>query len=238
VTTTAIKERPILFSGPMVRAILDGSKTQTRRVVDRVARRGRVTEFNPSDTPGYDWTFRDSEMRWHDLRAADLLARCPFGQPGDRLWVRESHAFQSVASTAHDEYVVYQADGEIRPHDWSMELDRDFVGEPLDLDSDFVHDNALGEAFVQRWRPSIHMHRWASRVTLEITEVRVERVQSISEADAKAEGVQGVPTLSSEHPLGLVGRFRELWDSINAARGHGWGANPWVWVVAFRRVDA
>jgi hypothetical protein len=203
----------------MVRAILDGRKTQTRRVVKRIAGIGEVTEFQRSDTTGYDWIFRDKRSLWNDLTNSELVDRCPCGYVGQRLWVRETWATDGVYDDTRpsllDEFVepFYRASGE-----------------------------SAG-----RWRLSIHMPRWASRITLEITNVRVERVQYISEADAIAEGVDpgcyncGEPQLPSgcgcQKPKPLpVDAFIYLWDSINAKRGYSWESNPWVFVVEFRRL--
>lgn len=181
-----MKERPILFSGPMVLAILEGRKTQTRRVV-------KLDGF--CGDPVYET--RDGDL-------VDPLSLCPYGQSGDRLWVRETHGFVG----GDRRFLQYAAD---------------FGG---------VHE----EAGVPRWLPSIHMPRRASRLTLEIKSVRVERLQDISEADAKAEGVCCAPG----HPHGSKdqhkGAFQKLWDSLNADRGFGWTKNPYVWVMEFRPI--
>lgn len=226
-----MNERPILFSAPMVRAILDGRKTQTRRIAKlnasgRVARGGR---------------------NWHCEDPAAIIA-CPYGSASDCLWVRETWAhYQTIDprktpdgrsfSEVSDGLAGYRADG----HE-SIEGFRRHVR--LMGGSDAVEING------DRWRPSIHMPRWASRITLEITAVRVERLQAISEADAKAEGVEpwvvgdgfwrdygltadqeevGAPPLPSARDS-----FRSLWESINGAGS--WAANPWVWVVEFRSI--
>lgn len=188
------KERPILMSAPNVRPTMDGSKTQTRRVFK--AKNGSLWP-NPNDLPG---------MR-------QILRNCPYGQPGDRLWVREAwstHAcFDHLPPSKCPKSIHYWADGEIQ----------------------------TGKA-----RPSIHMPRWASRITLEITGVRVERLQDISEADAIAEGIdpkQANKTLLSigaKTISGPVAEYSALWESINGA--DSWNANPWVWVIEFRRVVA
>lgn len=164
-----MKERPIIFSAPMVRAILAGTKVQTRFVLG-----------------------------------------CPYGQPGDRLWVREAWARDD-----EDGQLMYRAD----------------VGRDLCADA---------------WRPSIHMPRWASRITLEVTAVRVERLQDISEADAQAEGVipKWEPGCSGRLMDAFGGfsfrpaasAYAELWEQINGPGA--WDANPWVWVVEFKRVTA
>ena len=233
-----MKERPILFSGAMVRAILAGTKTQTRRVM------APQPEFD-RDRQQWSRTSSRGAARWtgdRPLVAAlwGLRGECPFGSDGDRLWVREAHAFE--ASHAPDEYprVFYAATGTARYHD----------GASI---SPGEEESARYEG---RWRPSIHMPRWASRITLEVTEVRVERLNEISEADAKAEGVV-LKVTKERHPCVRVpspyapGRplsewtvadywiaeYAALWDDINGKRAP-WASNPWVWVVAFRRVEA
>ena len=222
------RERPILFSGPMIRAILEGRKTQTRRVVTSIAGKGRIRELHRSDTPGYDLAFRDSCGRWNDMRFADVAARSPFGVPGVRLWVRETWCF------AHPEYHD-QAEG-VRRGDRPVRDEMPW----------WCHYAATDDVDEPKWSPSIHMPRWASRITLRVTSVRVERVQVISEADARAEGVEPAggfmatsghwqnyaadgPSLSSARES-----FTTLWDSINGKRpGAAWRDNPWVWAVGF-----
>lgn len=205
-TMTATKEKPILFSAPMVRAILDGRKTQTRRVLSRLSGLGAVTCFEGSETTGYDWALRDKRDMWNEFRNDELMSRCPHGTSGDRLWVRETWGLHDTQPSDGPENatVYYRAtDGD------SHELRH------------------------QLWRPSIFMPRWASRITLEITDVRVQRVQEITEEDAIAEGSQcsGVPASLTNR-----GAFAKLWDKINAKRGYGWDANPWVWAISFKRV--
>lgn len=192
----AMKERGILFSGAMVRAILSGAKTQTRR----------VSREQPS------WT--DVSPAW--------LARCPYGAPGDRLWVRETHARFSVGEgmdRSVPECVAYRAT----------------CGE----DGSFDYVNTRGEITelkVSKWTPSIFMPRWASRITLEVTEVRVQRVQDISPDDVLAEGVDK-RARSAVYPWHVyaVEDYQNLWDSINGDRAP-WASNPWVWAVSFRRL--
>lgn len=212
-----MKERPILFSGPMVRAILEGRKTQTRRVMK----------------PQPSWV-ADGVMYWKGTAGMIHSHRCPCGVPGDRLWVRES--FQPLlreeigATPASSEYDYKTGQG----YEVSYPA-TDGVQEYYDLSTD--------EAFCSRVTPSIYMPRWASRITLEITDVRVQRIQDISEEDCEAEGVSLVPTdcqgECGQTPCGITrSRFIGLWDSINAKRGYGWDKNPWVWVLTFRRVGA
>ncbi|CVE39591.1 Uncharacterised protein [Serratia marcescens] len=211
-----MKERPVIFNGEMVRAILDGRKTQTRRVVsDRhlhlIDVASQVGECYPLES-GID----------HANSQSYYCEHCPFGQVGDRLWVRETWQGPLVDEEHLDDYRAnadkfqapefceYAADGGTRP-------------EFCDLD-----DNTR-----QGWRPSIHMPRWASRITLEITAVRVERLNDIGVDDAKAEGVKAGVCPGHEHMMHQVA-FSELWQSIYGEES--WSANPWVWVIEFRRV--
>ncbi len=199
------KERPILFSGPMVRAILEGRKSQTRRTIERMEG-FRVKQFGPSDTTGYDWHFRCQRGLWQDMDHAEVISRCPYGQAGDRLWVRETFAIANAANRS----VVYRA------------------------------STPMGDGL---WRPSIHMPRWASRITLEITGVRVERLNEVSEEDAKEEGIEtssdGVYFMDYTRGITNACRpdysFMTLGKSINGP--DSWAANPWVWVVDVKRLS-
>lgn len=200
-----MKERPIIFSAPMVRAILSGAKTQTRRIV------------------------KNAHMMTVDGELGPIAALCPFGQPGDRLWVRETFA---RVCTQGMRYVEYKADRSLA----------DFDG----------YDNPAGG----RWRPSIHMPRLASRITLEISGVRVERLHDISEADAVAEGMQpgddewhhtanGEAVLLDKYgwlaPESLTRHnapshaFREHWQRLHGP--DSWEANTWVWVIDFKKLE-
>ncbi len=224
-------EHPIIFSGEMVRAILDLRKRQTRRILNRIAGIGKVTEFGPSDTPGYDWIFRDAKMRWNDLTHADLLARCPYGQPGDTLWVREG--FRVAGETHEPDHHVW---GAYLADDLAFEIDYSEV--------------TMGRIKLGKTYPSIHMPRWACRTERVIAGVRIERVQDISEEDARAEGVayavdklslcdDGTMDSCTQIMLSMNPQktFEWLWDSINLKRGHGWDQNDWVWAVTFKRKD-
>lgn len=207
-----MKERPILFSAPMVRAILSGAKTQTRRVVKPQPFTAPLKEGECYVT-AHEW--RSNILRYGKL---------PYGQPGDRLWVRETWG-SPLRSCKPSEIPV---------------------GDPILYRADYPADGRSGSKL---W-PSIFMLRWMSRITLEIVSVRVERLQNISEADAKAEGLlpcsnddysgwglpNGEMTLCPRHA------FESLWDSINGKQRPGrpdisWSANPWVWVVEFRRLE-
>lgn len=200
-----MKERPILFSAPMVRALLAGTKTQTRRVV-----KGTALEWlQPrAFTPEYV-----------GLPENHL---CPYGFAGDRLWVREAWMPDPPA----DGTWAYTA--------WAGER----IGQIAGVPERFQHPAFCNYAANWlhgpiRWTPSIHMPRWASRITLEVTGVRVERLQSISEADAAAEGWPEPPGDGTPHQTPRCW-YPGVWESINGAGS--WQANPWVWVVEFRRV--
>lgn len=218
-----------------VRACLDGRMTQFREVITRLPRFGKIRKFQRSDTPGYDWTFRDKEARWHDLRDAELRKALPYA-PGDRLWVRET-------------WGVIQAFDHLSPREIGTRYFYDgryqgSIGYTTDGPDRWCQTGCNGAA--GKWRPSIHMPRWASRLTLIVEAVRVQRLQEISEEDAIAEGIeyffaglfrdylQG-PDIGIE---GAVPSFHSLWDSLNAKRGFGWEANPWVCAVTFRVVQA
>ena len=220
-----MQERPILFSSPMVRAILDGRKTQTRRVV-KPQPPADVTSAGVISSPDKDI---DGEWSWltgspGDSDSWDLVGddlRCPYGVPGDRLWVRE--AWRALS----------EFDG-LKPRDLPE-------GSPLLFE-------ASGEKLDWQWgryRHARFMPRWASRITLEVTDVRVERLRDIShkETDAQAEGVD-YSEREPPFPCWRAGpgfdyqptacdAFRDLWDSING-KTYPWKDNPWVWVVEFK----
>lgn len=211
-----MKSRPILFSGPMVRAILEGRKTQTRRVVKPQPNAG--WKFNCFDSFYYWWT-PDGTC---NLNGPHEGRKCPFGQPGDRLWVRETWAaWDSVSDREASE-----VDGT------AQELAE------RGLNQAHISYRADPRMHADKWRPSIHMPRWASRITLEIESVRVERVQEISENDARAEGCDGDCPIAYIPPYTTrprVYHYAHLWQSINGPGS--WDANPWVWVIQFRRVQ-
>lgn len=195
-----MKSRPILFSGTMVRAILDGRKTQTRRVVKGAP--VYVTPFIGRDNqPTHEFG-----LHYTHERVINKHVHCPYGQPGDRLWVRETWGVVCGAGRR----TVYRADG------------------------DPMQAFYPGESIPMKWTPSIHMPRWASRLTLEVVNVRVERLQAISEADARAEGFAAD---SPDAPFIVTARdaFRHKWLDLYGAES--WNANPWVWVVKFKRVS-
>ena len=209
-------EHPLPMSAPMVRAILDGKKTQTRRLVKPQPQ--MVTDMRTQPWDG----------------SADVLLSlmtkagktCPYGKSGDQLWVRETvfinhfMGLQVPVAERADCELYYRATDEADMRKWED------------------HEGI-------RWTPSIHMPRWASRITLELTGVRVERLQDISEADARAEGIDYDPGEGGVfHVSGLagccnetaIGSYRKLWESIYGTGS--WAANPWVWVLLFKKVAA
>ena len=241
-----VKERPILFSAPMVRAILEGRKTVTRRVVK--ATKAHADGFMMLDHGNGWWPYNAFGDFTSDHQGMEYPIACPYGKPGDRLWVRETWAADA------------QMDG-IAPRDLSQ-------GEPIQYPADgAVRQTGCAMITPGKVRPSIHMPRWVSRILLEITDVRVERLQDITEDQAKAEGcfftdygqacfhgggIRGAieceypaskhqqrpgwmwdKTNSHEQCLDSTrNAFGNLWNSV----GGDWGANPWVWVVEFERV--
>lgn len=218
-----MKERPILFTGEMVMAILERRKTQSRRAI-------KLQDFNANtQIPwGGEWEYRDARGNWWDVSTERLIEKfCPYGKPGDRLWVKEN---AYIAPLSFCDFVdCNRRDAEGRPR---------LVGYAAGMSWDSVR---VAEDYGVRLSPSIFMPRWASRIELEITNVRVERVQDISKADAKSEGMYCGFQPPYDFSIGpydaYTANFRRLWNKINAKRGFGWDANPWVWVIAFKVVE-
>jgi hypothetical protein len=228
-----MKERPILFSAPMVRAILEGRKTQTRRVMkvqptlhDFGAGGVKFAIVKPETSPGYEAVGCDI------IKAGDTAyAKMPYGAPGDRLWVREAWAYR----LDHDHLSPTQliAAGVREAWFWA------------DGPGHCCNTGCAGAA--GRIRASMHLPRAYSRITLEITDVRVQRVQDISEEDARDEGVSTLPLAMMKRwvpsgpdngvPVEMREVFAHLWDSINAKRGFSWASNPWVWSVTFAKAE-
>ena len=225
----AVQERPILFSAPMVRALLDGSKTQTRRVM-----KTQPPEGTTSVAVYHHPAARDGRPRFWSLGPdpethgateylqPDWALPCPYGAPGDQLWVRETFC------------PIFPQD----PHYNG--------GRPIEHDyrATYQHGDRMGDLFglKKKWTPAIHMPRDASRIDLEVTGVRVECLQDISEADARAEGARECDPVSGREVLlagasqrgSFVLHYRDIWEQINGASS--WAANPWVWVVEFKRI--
>ena len=214
------RERPILFKGDMVRAILSGAKVQTRRAVKGIPWRDGA---NPSFSQAQAFS-NAGEFRIAGSEEMTTAFRCPFGQPGDRLWVRETwrpsviHCCFESSCDCDSVGVTYSADGQWIHYGWQNGPDDDWT---------------LPTAAERGNVPSIHMPRWACRLVLEITAVRVERLQAISEADAIAEGT--TPSIVGDDLQHLAHRagFQTLWTST----GGDWDSNPWVWVIEFKRVE-
>ncbi len=211
---TQAKERPILFSAPMVRAILSGQKTVTRRVMKVQP----VLNGHFWESYGAGWGTGITSVPV--MPGHSLSSNCPYGRIGDRLWVREAwHADAQVNAIAprelsHGEPIQYPADGASRQTGCSM-------------------------ITPGKTRPSIHMPRWVSRILLEITAIRVERLQEISLAQVQREGCEVRQFWlfgANQEEAQKIGAsvFGGLWSSINGAES--WNANPWVWVVEFKRV--
>jgi len=235
-----MKERPILFNTANVRVILDGRKTMTRRVIKWDI---KLLAVYPDRVEAH---FIKDDMAHF---CNDFLSHCPYGQVGDRLWVRETFVLESDAEYGYSEDEIKRigvdkpikseiSDGDyyhLIPHYRATEPEPNIVPPWVD---DFDDKT--------RWTPSIFMPRWASRLTLEITGVRVERVQEITEEDAIKEGapagyISAYPTIFhkgqpnyTETPKDYRMGFQRLWNSLNAKRGYGWDTNPWVWVIEFK----
>ncbi|HBZ7833157.1 hypothetical protein PVM13_06440 [Klebsiella variicola] len=231
-----MKERGMIFNGEMVRAILDGRKTQTRRVISNVGSDNCIPLQKQTKTKDGIYTH---------VIDAPIYELCPFGAIGERIWVRETWG---VVSHELDE------DGRIQP--WTPDRPATAIHEmPFGngyysghaiyaADGDFTWGDDDGyEDGRSCWKPSIHMPRAASRILLEITDVRVERLNSIHDVDAMREGIQNLTTCShadfgipgvvnAQHP---VRAFQLLWESIYGA--DSWKFNPWVWVIEFKRVE-
>ena len=198
------RSRPILFSSPMVRAILSGAKSQTRRVVKPV---GNDDSFVLQDYGDGWWPFRSDDGETAMKGDNEIPHACPYGKPGDRLWVREA---------------------------WRVSAPNDKLPPREVKPCDSVHYEAdIADAWPARsgkMRPGMFMPRWASRFIAEVTEVRVECLQDISRGDAMAEGCPFPNMAQGPDPRQW---YAGLWEGINGAGA--WAANPWVWVVEFRK---
>lgn len=232
-----MKERPIIMGAESVRAILEGRKTQTRRVVNPKYKQDEFG-FNvcTNKKTGERWVEK-ADVDGGDFDTGTRIVTCPYGKVGDRLWVREMWR----VGMREDPYwrykgVQYKAD-ELCPENEKDELPLLVLPEARDMEVS------------PSWRPSIFMPRWASRITLEITDIRVERVQDITAKDATAEGVGRLFEIDvafdgkfTDIPFNMeeglaVHQFARLWDSINSKRGYPWESNPWVWVLTFKVVQ-
>jgi hypothetical protein len=266
----ADKMQSLPFTAPMVRAILAGKKTQTRRLVSPQPE----TSHTWAGLPGYQFRIemlhgvsgRYGLSTWarfkHTIPQNWEISgdyRCPHGNVGSRLWVRESWRVDMWDGENCEIRVQYRADdavskwmsfgewdedGKIFDRLW-MQSSEDAMKAGVPMDAAGRHHWQMGKG-PTRWRPPMFMFRWASRITLEITDLRMQRLQDISEADALAEGVEFVEGSIKERDTGNfydldelppVRRFRHLWNTINAKRNAGWSVNPWVWAISFRVVS-
>jgi hypothetical protein len=200
-----MKEHPIIMSTEMVKSILEDRKTMTRRTMG-------LTQVNyfPDSWFGIPENIQSNLWKLFHKGGTTLIVKCPYGQVGDRLWLKETCKIQNFGD--HKGLVAFKTTSNTDPSVATL-----------------------------KWIPSIFMPRWASRILLEITALRVERLKGISEEEAMAEGCSPKDTLAyrmSAYPSwnGKL-RFKELWDSLNAKRGYGWDKNPWIWVISFRRLN-
>lgn len=254
-TIHEIKERPILFSAPMVRAILAGTKTQTRRVVHNPHRHDGGFVLQDYGNGWWPYRSHDGESGHYLDRQKDgdyyseAPLRCPYGQPGDRLWVRETWGYFDPDCSGYEKEIEDRGKGPGLHCATEMMQEghplRDFWRRRVAYAATWEEPKfGNGPDKPSRWRPSIHMPRWASRITLEVTGVRVERLQDISETDAQAEGARECDPVSGREVLlagpsqrgSFVLHYRDIWEQINGPES--WDANPWVWVIEFKRIDA
>ena len=216
-----MKEYPILFNSEMIQALLAGKKTQTRRVLKKQPPEGYAPWSDYNDNGAPCKIFTKKGVEWV-AGVQGWVSRSPYGCPGDQLWVRETF---KRGHDSKDAAVLYRADGHIRP--------------------------GLGDFEMEKWKPSIFMPREASRIQLEVTKVRLQHIQEISEEDAIAEGTTKFESVGDDqriagstwdsshktqktHPYTVA--YASLWDEINANRGFGWATNPWCWAITFKRL--
>ena len=242
-----MKERPILFNGEMASAILDDRKTQTRRV---------MKDTSPVDAR---WTGRRWQIHMgYPIDHIDIP--CPYGGEGDYLWVRETWAAEMFWE---DAVRIRYKDGTTCFYEWPEGMEEwherewirhsdFFTKQGVQMESDDYYDFVWVKpetGWPLQWRPSIHMPKFISRIKLEITDVRCEHLQDISEDNAIAEGCAGEECLDCDalilyhlndifhYNVSPQEEFIELWDSINKKRGYGWDKNPWVWVIKFQQIE-
>jgi hypothetical protein len=205
-----MKERPILFSAPMVHTILERRKTQTRRAMK--------PQPEPTDIiDGWRWHYKGQCGGWCGSAPQGILSYCPYGVPGDRLWVREA---LRRAPGAMGNITTYAADRACVPHEYATSASVEWP-----------------------WKVAVlsarYMPRWASRITLEVTDVRVQRLHKIRTDDARSEGFD--PAWAAMNGFGEkyapILWYSDLWDKLYFKRGFGWTVNPWVWAITFKRIS-
>lgn len=226
------KERPILFSAPMVQALLAGRKTQTRRIAKLpfdfdVTKGDWYPDLYRGKQPHTQWTFWERKDGRDTGRSVLPYFTCPYGVPGDRLWVRETWMTVDTTGSYGDLDAIDIAYRATDGREWGQGRTTHFMTEEKAAPYS-------GANFSDRWRPSIHMPRWASRLNLVITNVRLERLHDISDADAWAEGVEVAPGSTTRYQGEGRELFFDLWRTINGEASLD--ANPWVWVVEFKVV--
>lgn len=227
-----MKEKPIIFSADIVKAILDGKKTMTRRVIKSNHDLSRYTHVDFDIDGDNKWEL----VRINDLKRTYTKIGNPYGNVGDRLWVRETwiqgYDDPLIESEGDDENavsIIYKADGKEEYRTCSAETAENW--------GDFSADSEM-----VGFKSPIHMPRWASRILLEITDIRVERLNDISEEDAVKEGMPpshpSIDRISIQHGFNSFSQscFAQLWDTLNTKKGYPWSSNPWVWVIEFKKV--
>lgn len=228
-----MRERPIIFNADMVRAVIDGRKTQTRRIIQSPAKNMQASGQKVIDyrEPGDKWygehvfSMRNSSGTWCDYTKEQFLAKCPFGAVGDRLWVRETWMPDAPRDGTWGDVEFYGCKGS----PLSM------IPERYRTPDHCIHRAGWDGHEMVGWTPSIHMPRWASRIALEITGVRVERLSALSDDDARNEGCPAQLPHNPEDQHQARTWFRGLWSEIYGEES--WQANPWVWVIEFKRVE-
>lgn len=226
-TATKVKERPITFTTEMVKAILDGRKTQTRRIIKEAPEAATALRLNSIGR--YLESYLAELREWVPVvgpHGCETMVRCPKGIPGDHLWVKETYGFGW--QSGHGFYSAIPVTG------------KEKQPEKIFYKADPKWDKWGENKGQLQWRNVRFMPRFASRITLEIINVRVERLQEIHRRDAQAEGVKCRHCSGysdNSHGCVCVDLFWAGWDSINAKRGYSWESNPWVWVIEFRRIE-
>ena len=263
-----VKERPIIFSGEMVRAILDGKKTMTRRLV-----KGDISKYKHAHIikQSSDKS-REGKAYFYDepvgcMVLSSQLVKCPYGKIGDRLWVREAYTVTGWNCDDGSVYIKYLADGHEQYFDNETDemecaIDSLVASVCKELDkrkvpmlNDEAYDCSLDRNKPRNRSPML-MPRFASRILLEITDIRVERLNDISEADALKEGIRNYNFEMEDSPDTYVGythlqkddgkstlyktpaiAFERLWDTLNAKKGYPWSSTPWVWAIEFKVIE-
>lgn len=209
-----VSEKPIIFSGPMIQQILVGNKTMTRRVV-----RDQESVEPLLDNPGQgNWVHKNTLHPCDYTCTREPFDLCPYGKPGERLWVREAHRIVAFELSIGLAKVQYPADDSIWSH----------------------MPNKLPVTVSDRLRPSIHMPYWASRITLNLTNIKVERIQDISNEAAKAEGMDASESVErNDGSPDYTVPFQNAWRLMHGVdNAQSWEANPWVWCISFRRLES